>query len=364
MTGIKITKADVAEGFFDGAVARILELQRPSGAIPWYDNGVLDPWNHTESAMGLTVLGKTDEARAAYQFLKDHQLEDGSWWSQYGAAVPMDDHQYTGNEADEKHVKDTNMCAYIATGVRHFHRATGDAAFLETYWPVVKRAIDYVLTHQTEHGDIRWTAPSPQTPENDALITGCSSIYKSLECAIALAYEVGEPQPAWVKARALLGEALRDKPHRFDRTWEPKSNYSMDWYYPVLTGAVTGDAAHARVDAKWNVFVTDLKGCRCVIDQPWVTIAESCELALALIRIGRREQAEALFAWQHQWRDETGAYWMGHQYAENVPWPVEKPAWTAAAVILAADALLGLSPAHDLFTRAWVNEDGTLIHAP
>ena len=38
---------------------------------------------------------------------------------------------------------------------------------------------------------------------------------------------------------------------------------------------------------------------------------------------------------QDQWRDDSHAYWMGYQYAENVPWPVEKPAWTAAAAILA-----------------------------
>ncbi len=358
--GTHITKAEVNAGFFDGAVARILQLQRPSGAIPWYDNGVLDPWNHTEAAMGLAVMGKLDEARAAYQFLADNQLENGAWWAQYGAAVPMDDHQYTGNEEDEKRVQDTNMCAYIATGVRHYFMVTGDRKFLNTYWPVVKRAINFVLSLQTEHGDIRWTAPSVTTPENDALITGCSSIYKSLECAIALAEKVGDPQAHWIAARAKLGAALRDKPERFDRTWASKDNYSMDWYYPVLVGAITGEAAAARIDAKWDTFVTKAKGCRCVIDQPWVTIAESCELALALLRIGRRSDAEMMFAWQHQWRDEGGAYWMGFQFAENVPWPVEKPAWTAAAVILAADALLGLTPAHDLFTREWVTEAGML----
>lgn len=363
MTGTYLTTTDIDAGFFDGAVARILELQRPSGAIPWYDNGVLDPWNHTEAAMGLTVMGKLAEARAAYQFLADHQLEDGSWWSQYGAAVPMDDHQYTGDEEDEKRVKDTNMCAYVATGVRHYVRATGDNEFLSAHWPMVKAAINFVLSQQYPEGDVRWTAPSEQTPEEDALITGCSSIYKSLECAIVLANEVGEPQPGWITARAKLGDALRNKPERFDRTWAPKSNYSMDWYYPVLAGAVSGSDAAARIDAKWKVFVTAHKGCRCVIDQPWVTIAESCELALALLRIGRTNDAADLFAWQHQWRDGDGAYWMGHQYEQDVPWPVEKPAWTAAAAMLTADALLELTPAHDLFTREWVREDGTLVGA-
>jgi len=97
--------------------------------------------------------------------------------------------------------------------------------------------------------------------------------------------------------------------------------------------------------------VAEDKGCRCVLDQPWVTIAESCELALALLRMGDRPRAEAMFAWQHQWRDEAGSYWMGHQFAENVPWPEEKPAWTAAAAILTADALTGYTSASGLFTK-------------
>ena len=42
--------------------------------------------------------------------------------------------------------------------------------------------------------------------------------------------------PQWLLARERLGQALRHKPERFDRTWESKSRYSMDWFYPVLAG--------------------------------------------------------------------------------------------------------------------------------
>jgi len=356
MTSRRITIADFTNGYFDGAVARILELQRPNGAIPWYDGGILDPWNHVEAAMGLTVVGKLDEAQLAYRFLAESQLEDGSWWSQYGAAVPLDDHKYSGNGEDEKRLKDTNMTAYIATGVWHFYRVTGNEGFLREFWPIVRGAIQFVLAHQSPHGEIRWASESDASPEDDALVTGCSSIYKSLECALLIAEAVGEPQHKWSKARAELGHALRTKRHRFDRTWEPKDGFSMDWYYPVLAGVVTGDDAKAHLKTKWDVFVEPGKGCRCVDDQPWVTIAESCELALAVLRTEQSDVAHDIFAWQHQWRDEDGAYWMGHQFAEQVAWPVEKPAWTAAAAILAADALTGYTAASDLFTKSHVEE--------
>jgi len=350
-----LTKRAVEDGFFAGSLARILDLQRPDGSIPWYDGGVVDPWNHAHAAMGLSVLGEIEAAERAYRHLLDTQLEDGSWWAQYGAAVPMDDHKYTGDGEQEKRIRDTNFSAYIATAVWHHYRLTDDLSFVRAYFPAVHQAMDFVLAHQGPEGDIRWAACDPGTPEDDALITGCSSIHKSLECAAALAILVDREDLArdWLVARDRLGEALRTKPYRFDRNWEEKSRYSMDWYYPVLGGVLTGDAAKARLAAKWDVFIEEGKGCRCVSDQPWVTVAEACELSLALLKIGQRTKAADLFAWQHQWRGEDGAYWMGHQYAEDVPWPVEKPAWTAGAAILAADALLKLTPAYDLFLRDW-----------
>jgi hypothetical protein len=147
-----------------------------------------------------------------------------------------------------------------------------------------------------------------------------------------------------------LGEALREKPHRFDRTWEPKDRFSMDWYYPVLAGVFTGQAARDRLASKWDIFVAEGKGCRCVLDQPWVTVAESAELCLALLVSGERKKAETLLSWIHQWRADCGAYWMGYQFENAVAWPDEKPAWTAAAVILATDAVIGMTPAAPLFS--------------
>jgi len=57
----------------------------------------------------------------------------------------------------------------------------------------------------------------------------------------------------------------------------------MDWFYPILTGVVQASAAHQRILARWETFVEEGFGCRCVSDEPWVTVAESCELTLALL---------------------------------------------------------------------------------
>ncbi len=73
-----LTGADVL------ATARaITEVQRPDGMIPWFEDGHCDPWNHVEAAMALTVCGLVDKAKAAYRWLVDRQLPDGSWFNYY-----------------------------------------------------------------------------------------------------------------------------------------------------------------------------------------------------------------------------------------------------------------------------------------
>lgn len=335
-------------GFFDGAVHRILDLQRDDGAIPWFDAGVFDPWNHTEAAMGLAVLGYTTEARRAYDHLAATQETDGSWWAQYGSAVSMDTGRYEGH-GDEPRKRDTNFCAYPALGVWHLYRVTGDRAVLTRYWPMVRAAVAFVLKLQAPEGDIRWAAPGPEAEPDDALLTGNCSIYKSLGAAIAIAATLGLSTSDWRQAHRRLGHAIRTRPDRFDRTWPSKANFSMDWYYPVLGGVLTGSAAKQHLAARWDTFVVEGRGCRCVQEEPWVTIAEGCELAIALAASGDLPAAGTMFHLQDQWRDDTGAYWMGYQYVQDVPWPVERPAWTAGAAILAADAIYRLSPAFDLF---------------
>ena len=49
--------------------------------------------------------------------------------------------------------------------------------------------------------------------------------------------------------------------------------------------------------------------------------------------------------------DKNNILYMGWQYEENIFWPKEKPSWTSAAAILAADTTLDLSKASDLFKK-------------
>ncbi|MEC8112742.1 MAG: prenyltransferase, partial [Pseudomonadota bacterium] len=49
-------------------------------------------------------------------------------------------------------------------------------------------------------------------------------------------------------------------------------------------------------------------------------------------------------------------WWTGYQFAERVLWPLEKPTWTAGAVLLAADALTAHTGASQLFLKTALSE--------
>ncbi|MFB6172510.1 MAG: prenyltransferase [Haloarculaceae archaeon] len=323
-----------------GAVAYIERVQRESGLIPWEVDGPADPWDHVESAMALSAAGRREAAEAAYRWLADAQLDDGSWWAMYDATGAVSESQ-----------KETHRAAYAAVGVDHHYRVTGDESFVRDLWPTVEAAVEFALSHQAPTGEVYWAAHPDGSPHRDALVSSCSSIYKSLAAAVRLARVLDLDRERWLDARARVGEAVRSRPGRFDRTWEDKSRYSMHWFYPVLCGVVRGRTARDRLNARSDQFLVDGLGCRCVADEPWVTVAETAELVLALAAVGRRERAAEIFAWLDRWVDEdTGTYWTGYQFEDGEIWPEQRPTWTAGAAVLAADALGRLSPAHDYFT--------------
>jgi hypothetical protein len=340
MSGPYFTTGLFPRDFLAPTIASIRDAQLKSGEIPWSPGNYADPWDHVEAAMGLSIGGEWVAAERAYRWLAQQQLPDGSWWA-----------AYRDSEPDNCERRESNFVAYVATGLWHHYLVTGNRGFLAELWPVVDRAMGFVLSLQSDAGEIDWAVDDNGRPRGDALITGCSSIYKSLECAHNIAVTLSEARPNWLAARHRLGDALRNRPERFDRTWESKSRYSMDWFYPVLTGVITGAAARERLAARWSEFVEVGMGCRCVVEEPWVTVAESCELVMALLAAGDHARAVELYSWLHQWRSDQGDYWTGYQFVEELLWPEERPTWTAGAVLLAADALTQHTRAANIFTR-------------
>ena len=300
-----------------------------------------DPWDMVEAAMGLSIGGYFHEAKKAFAWLADMQLDDGSWYAAYKAGI-----------AEDK-TRDANMSSYIAVGLYHYYLITGDRDFLRQMWPTLEAAMAFTLSLQAPSGVIYWAVSPEDKVDPTALLTGSSSIYMSLKCALAIAALLGFPMPAWESSRNKLGEAIRYKPNLFNMT---KSRFSMDWFYPILCGAVTGEDAQKRIERLWNRFVVKDLGVRCVSDQPWITIAESSELSLALSAMGNQKLAEIVFTWIQDKIFEDGSYWCGYTFPDMVIWPEEKITWTNAVVLMAADAIYQLTPAGHMFSHEfWRN---------
>ena len=317
----------------------IADWQQPNGMVLWHPGGHADPWNHIEAAMALDLAGMRTEAEHAYQWLADIQRHDGSW------------HQYYLADGIEQDKLDANTIAYIAAGVWHHWLVARDPGFVETMWPVVEKAVEFVLDLQTPRGEILWARHADGTPWSFALLTGSSSICHSLRCAIAIAELLGHERPDWELSAARLAHVIRqhclgNAPDAF----APKARWAMDWYYPVLGGVLTRTEARARLDARRDTFVVEGRGVRCVSDRPWITAAETCECLIAELSVGNREQALRLFSWAQQLRCEDGHYWTGIVFPDEVHFPAdERTTYTDAAIILAADALSRTSAASGLF---------------
>ena len=341
MSGVPALDGVLTSAQVEQTAATIEAVQEPSGAIPWSRGEHTDVWNHLESAMGLLVGGRRDAAERAFAWVRDTQRADGSW--------PM---KIVAGEVED-HSGESNMTAYVAVATWHHWLVLQDKEFVRGMWPTVRRALDHVVSLQLPFGGIAWSQEwrdgAPAAVNEEALLAGSSSIHHSLRAGVALAELVGEPQVEWELAGGRLGHALRE--HR--DLFLDKSTFSMDWYYPVLGGAVRGEAAHAMLAERWDIFVEPGLGIRCVATNPWVTGAETCELVLALEAIGDRDRALRLFADMQHLRTDDGSYWTGYVLPtdvdkEGVNWPGEQTTYTAAAVILAVDALSDTTPGADL----------------
>lgn len=345
----------------------IVQAQARCGAIPWETRGdsagKVDAWDHTECAMALAATGRVTEAEAAYAWLAQTQRADGTW--------PIEWRLHDGEPIVTDAGADANQCAYVAVGVLHHWLIRQDLRFVQSLWPTLDGALDAVVALQLPTGGIAWGKGAGGTA-NEALLTGSSSIAHALRCGLDLAAVLGEQRPAWRRALDRLVAALRhhcareaqlagrcEVPTDDDAPaalFADRRQFSMDWYYPVLSGALRGPEALERIDTGWASFVVPGLGIRCIEGNPWVTGAETCELALALDACGRRREAALLISDMQHLRDDDGSYHTGLVYTDGRRWPIERSNWTGAAVVLAVDAVTGLSPGAGVF-RLGVADD-------
>ena len=318
----------------------IASCQSDSGSIPSLKAGMLDPWDHIESIMGLTTLGNIEAAKDGFNWLIKSQNEDGSWYSEFINDVPT------------KLNKQTHFSSYISVGLLHYFLITRDLEFITSIWPSVIKGVDFSIKLQNAKGTIPWCINEEGLPGDDYLITGSSSILKSLECAITLFEIINDPDTtklkSWKVAYKSLRVALRNPDGLFDHKIDRK-RFSMDWYYPVLCGAFELNSSKEIIHKTISEFYVEGLGIKCVKEEPWVTVAETNEFVIAAMKAEETDLAIKIFGEALNITDSSNIPYMGWQYVENIYWPDEKPSWTAGAVILAADAIFKFTDGANLF---------------
>ena len=337
-------KLDKSKAFnrnlFENLGNYIKSIQLESGAIPSNKDGSHDPWDHIESIMGLNFANEKESSKLAFEWLIKNQNTDGSWFSKYNDSHPL-----------EKN-KSTHFGPYISVAALHFYKIFEDKEFLEYLWPNIKLALKFSLSLQIPNGTIPWSIDENGKIEEDYLLTGSSSILKSIECGIAISKLLNDKENIsnWTQSHQSLSNAIRNPMGKFDLLQDRK-RFSMDWYYPILSGCLNDKERDYYIDKVFNDFYVEDIGVKCVIEEPWITVAETCEFIIALMISNRDEDAKKLLLDVLNICDKDNIPYMGWQYKENIFWPKEKPSWTSAAAILAADTILDFSNASDLFKR-------------
>ena len=333
-------KQILKKSFFENIAKFIKSIQLESGAIPSNDDGSHDPWDHIESIMGLNFANEYESSKLAFNWLIKNQNQDGSWFSKYMDDIPI-----------EKN-KPTHFAPYISVAALHFYKIFSDKEYLEYLWPSIESAINFSIKLQIQNGTIPWSVDKNKKIEEDFLLTGSSSILKSIECGIAISKIIKSIKNLedWNHSYELLSKAIKNPSGKFDLLKDRK-RFSMDWYYPILSGCLNDNQKIFYVDKVFKDFYIKEMGIKCVIEEPWVTVAETCEFIICLMISGRDEDAKKLLKDVINISDINGVPYMGWQYEENIFWPLERPSWTSAALIIAADSVMGLSKGKDLFLK-------------
>jgi hypothetical protein len=302
----------------------IQSCQVGNGLILWHESGHGDPWNHVEAAMALTVSDRRASAEKAYDWLITSQDPEGFWYNYYFKDKVKD------------YRIDTNVCAYVAVGAYHFYEKYKDLGFLQSIFPCVEKAIEFVLKFQQDKGEIIWCLEPDGTLGKYALLTGSCSILLSLRCALNIANLLEFERPEWEMAAYRLSYAIAGA-----AKFEPKDEYAMDWYYPVLSGALNKQQSMIRIKKGWDIYTLGDLGVKCVSDRPWVTTAETAECVLALDALGEKQKARQLLETTYNLRNPDGSYFTGMVYPQQDTFPFQEvTSYSAAAVILANQALI------------------------
>lgn len=294
--------------------------QLASGLIPWAQGGQADAWNHTEALLALIVGGRREAAARGLGWVASVVAGDGAvchLWSSSGVREPR---------------IDLNCCLYPSVGLMAYLVAFRELGRVREWLGAFDATVELVLAHQRPDGSFPWALEPDRTPKPGSLLAASSAMVISLEAILVL-------DELLARSRPRVKEALEALRASFGLAeFLPRSEWAMDHYYPVLAGV--SSAPHAALDRLLEEFWIQDEGLQAIAGSRWVTVAESSEAALALMRSGRSEEARALLAAVSRLRQPSGGYLTGWVLPDRVSFPAAEESTYSAAAFVLADRLV------------------------
>lgn len=305
----------------------IIKNQSPDGSIAWDLNDKCDPWDHLECLIALAI------------WEEDKNFKKGIDWF----LCNLDANSFIKSEfikgQSSREYYEHHHAIYLAVPLYQCLLMSNNDSYVKNHLKTLKNLVEAVLDVRDDHGCFYWAQDEKGMCDN-SLITATASIYLSLKCAINTFDYYGSETNALKKELELIKESFKNNKSRFNRDGIDRSRFSMDFYYPFLAGL---NENYQYLKDEMRKFHVESLGIKCVIEEPWVTFAESSELIIALCRANDFKMAEQIFNEITNFKDSEGILPTGYQYAEKIFWPEEKSSWTNAAYVIAADCLFDVT---------------------
>ena len=151
---------------------------------------------------------------------------------------------------------------YISVAALHYFKIFSDREKLIELWETIYKAINFSINLQNPNGTIPWSVDKNNKIEEDFLLTGSSSILKSIECAIKISRILEKKEnKSWMRAYKSLAQAVKNPNGLFDLT-QDRSRFSMDWYYPIISGALSSKERDLYIQKIFKDFYVDGLGIK------------------------------------------------------------------------------------------------------
>ena len=316
----------------------IVQNQLLDGSIPWDEKGKCDAWDHSECLISLAIYKEWEAFDKGVDWFFSNLNSQGLIYSEFNNQQPtLLNYQ-------------SHHAPYIALPLLQRYLIDKNLDHLNKYLPQLNTIFSSLLDFMDTDGMYYWSKDDNGYADN-SLITASMSIaisvqaYTSIIEILDLANEKSDYDTD-LKSKSLKDlKTLLDKSFwsnseiqwdKFDRDGVDRSRFSMDFYYPYLAGIKNNKSEFLK--SLESFYVKGL-GVKCVKEEPWVTVAESCECVIAALAHENIQIAEDIFNDIQQFQDSEGIFPTGYQYDLKIFWPEEKSTWTNAAVIIAAHAL-------------------------